>query len=541
MLFITFEGPEGAGKTTVLKMIKEQLKQDGFDVIITREPGGSEISEQIRQVILNKENTLMDPWTEVLLYIAARRQHLIEKILPNKNSNKIIISDRFSDSTLAYQGYARNLDIDKINLIQKLIFEDYQPDLTVLFDIKPETGLQRILLRKGEKLNRLDEETLEFHQKVYNGYKKIAISNPNRVHTINANLSEKKVFNSVYELIINLVEEKGFKEKKLKLEDLMKENNVILFENEESENFSIFAMENIPQVILLYSKNKILNINVSNKLIKKIICKNNNQLKKCTEENMCQNCFKIKTNSYFDFKKFDFSKNNIMNKNIVLEIINDFSKTNLEKDASKIYLINQIEFSSISASNVMLKTLEELSKNIYVIFTTTNINQILPTIKSRCQLINCSKENDIFVSNNYDDEQLLILKIFSNTIFLTDESSKLKLKKYIEIIKQFIINDNDKKVNNQLLNKKIVSLKEEIIYFFRFFNLVVFNKLTFLLFKKYDFNNFFIESLVNLWKNSNLKNIAYILEQISFTITKLKFNVNLNLLINSFLIKVSDN
>ncbi|WP_338974352.1 dTMP kinase [Spiroplasma endosymbiont of Tricholauxania praeusta] len=217
MLFITFEGPEGAGKTTVLKMIKEQLKQDGFDVIITREPGGSEISEQIRQVILNKENTLMDPWTEVLLYIAARRQHLIEKILPNKNSNKIIISDRFSDSTLAYQGYARNLDIDKINLIQKFIFEDYQPDLTVLFDIKPETGLQRILLRKGEKLNRLDEETLEFHQKVYNGYKKIAISNPNRVHTINANLSEKKVFNSVYELIINLVEEKGFKEKKIKI------------------------------------------------------------------------------------------------------------------------------------------------------------------------------------------------------------------------------------------------------------------------------------------------------------------------------------
>ncbi|MBP1524902.1 MAG: hypothetical protein H9Q65_00030 [Spiroplasma ixodetis] len=321
----------------------------------------------------------------------------------------------------------------------------------------------------------------------------------------------------------------------------MKENNVILFENEESENFSIFVMENIPQVILLYSKNKILNINVSNKLIKKIVCKNNNQLKKCTEENMCQNCFKIKTNSYFDFKKFDFSKNNIMNKNIVLEIINDFSKTNLEKDANKIYLINQIEFSSTSASNVMLKTLEELSKNIYVIFTTTNINQILPTIKSRCQLINCSKENDIFVSNDYDDEQLLILKIFSNTTFLTDESSKLKLKKYIEIIKQFIINDNDKKVNNQLLNKKIISLKKEIIYFFRFFNLVVFNKLTFLLFKKYDFNNFFIESLVNLWKNSNLKNIAYILEQISFTITKLKFNVNLNLLINSFLIKVSDN
>ena len=321
----------------------------------------------------------------------------------------------------------------------------------------------------------------------------------------------------------------------------MKENNVILLENEKPGNFSIFGIKNIPQVILLYSKNKILNMNVSKKLIKKIICKNNNELKKCTEENICKNCFKIKTNSYFDFKRYDFAKNNIMNKNIVLEIINDFSKTNLENNANKIYLINQIEFFSISALNVMLKTLEELSENIYVIFTTTNINEILPTIKSRCQLINCSKENDIIFNNSYNDEQLLILKIFSNTTFLTDETTKIKLKKYIEIIKQFIINDNDKKVNNQLLNKKIISLKDEIIYFFRFFNLVVFNKLSFILFKKYDFNNFFIESLINLWKISSPKKIAYILEQISFTTSKLKFNVNFNLLINSFLIKVSDN
>lgn len=211
MLFITFEGPEGAGKTTILKMIKEQLKQDGFNVIITREPGGSEISEQIRQVILNKDNTIMDPWTEVLLYIAARRQHLVEKILPEKKNNKIIISDRFSDSTLAYQGYARNLDIDKINVIQTMIFENYQPDLTVLFDIKPEIGLERILSRKSENLNRLDEEKIEFHQKVYNGYKKIAAKNPKRIHIIDASLKENIVFNGAYELIKDLIEEKNFK------------------------------------------------------------------------------------------------------------------------------------------------------------------------------------------------------------------------------------------------------------------------------------------------------------------------------------------
>lgn len=213
MLFITFEGPEGAGKTTVLKMVKARLKQAGFDVFITREPGGSEISEQIRQVILNNENTIMDAWTEVLLYIAARRQHLVEKILPNKDSNKIIISDRFSDSTLAYQGYARNLDINKINLMQMMMFENYQPDLTILFDIEPEIGLKRLILRTGETLNRLDKETIDFHHKVYEGYKKIAIKNPKRIKIINANLSQAIVINNVYELIITLIENKGLKQK----------------------------------------------------------------------------------------------------------------------------------------------------------------------------------------------------------------------------------------------------------------------------------------------------------------------------------------
>lgn len=320
-------------------------------------------------------------------------------------------------------------------------------------------------------------------------------------------------------------------------------NNIILFENEKIEEFSILEMKNIPQVILLYSKNKILNNSVSNKLIKSIVCKNKNnvKIKKCDEENMCQNCFKIKNNSYFDFKRYDFAQNNIMNKDISLEIINDFSKTNLESNAIKIYLINQIEFSSVSASNVMLKTLEELSDNIYVIFTTTNISEILPTIKSRCQLINCSKESNEIVNNSYNDEQLLMLKIFSNSTFLLDESNKLKLKKYIEIIKQFIINDNDEKNNNQLLSKIITNLKDEIIYFFKFFNLVTFNKLSFVLFQKYDFNNLIIENLVNLWKTNNEKRIAYILEQGTLTVSELKFNVNLSLLINSFLIKVSDN
>lgn len=322
----------------------------------------------------------------------------------------------------------------------------------------------------------------------------------------------------------------------------MKTNNSTLFENKEIKKFSIFEMKNVPQVILLYAKNKILNLNGSRELIKNIVCQANNQLKICNDKNMCENCFKIKNNSYFDFKKYDFAKNNIMTKDIALTIINDFTKTSLETGNSKIYLINQIEFASIAAINVMLKTLEELSNNIYVIFTTTNINEILATFKSRCQLINCEKEsNNCFLDSSYNDEQILILKIFANTNFLMDKNSNIKLKKYFEIIKQFIINDNNIKINNQLLSKKITSLKEEIVYFFNFFSLVVFNKLSFILFQKYDFNNFFIENLVSLWKTNNEKKIANILAEIALTISKLKFNVNLCLLVNSFLIKVSEN
>lgn len=201
MLFITFEGPEGSGKTTILTKLKEKLQQDGTEIILTREPGGSVISEEIRKIILNKENTLMDPWTEVLLYIAARRQHLVEKVFPELDSKKIIICDRFSDSTLAYQGYGRKLDIAKINAIQAMAFDNFKPNLTILFDVAPEIGLQRIKSRSQSENDRLDTEALEFHNLVYQGYQAIAKANPERIKVVDASKDFDRVLAEVYQII----------------------------------------------------------------------------------------------------------------------------------------------------------------------------------------------------------------------------------------------------------------------------------------------------------------------------------------------------
>ncbi|MGL5268630.1 MAG: dTMP kinase [Spiroplasma sp.] len=199
MLFITFEGPEGSGKTSILAKLKEKLATDGIEIVTTREPGGSFISEEIRQIILNKNNTLIDSWTEVLLYIAARRQHLVEKIFPDINSKKIIICDRFSDSTLAYQGYGRKLDINKINTIQEIVFDNFKPNLTILFDVKPEVGLKRISNRNQN--NRLDKETLEFHNLVYQGYQKIIKNNQSRIKVVDASRDFSLVLEDVYQII----------------------------------------------------------------------------------------------------------------------------------------------------------------------------------------------------------------------------------------------------------------------------------------------------------------------------------------------------
>lgn len=204
--FITIEGGEGAGKTTVLTSVAEHLEKKGYDVLTTREPGGIEIAEKIRRIILNPEHTAMDGRTEALLYAAARRQHLVEKVYPALEQGKIVLCDRFIDSSLAYQGYARQLGMDDVFSINQFAIQDCMPNLTLFFDISPKKGLERISVNKDRERNRLDLENLAFHEKVYKAYQLLVDRNPERIQVINADQSIEKVEREAMSHIVHHLE-----------------------------------------------------------------------------------------------------------------------------------------------------------------------------------------------------------------------------------------------------------------------------------------------------------------------------------------------
>lgn len=202
---ISFEGPDGAGKTSVLEAVLPRLEQLWpAGVVTSREPGGVAIAEQIRQVILDVANTAMDDKTELLLYIAARRQHLVEKILPALEAGKLVVMDRFIDSSVAYQGYGRGLDVPAINWLNAYVTDGLVPDLTLLFDVPSELGLARINQNADREVNRLDLEAVELHQRVRSGYGAIA-EQASRVVRIDASQDLETVVGLAYEKIAELL------------------------------------------------------------------------------------------------------------------------------------------------------------------------------------------------------------------------------------------------------------------------------------------------------------------------------------------------
>lgn len=207
MVFISLEGVDGSGKTTVSKILKDDFLSKGFNILLTREPGGEEISESIRKLILDQDNVDMNAWTEALLYIAARKQHLDKVVVPALKDKTIVICDRFMDSTTVYQGFARHLGIADIDEIQNIVLGSMKPDLTIFFDISPQEARVR-MMNRSRKADRLDNEDITFHEKVYEGYQVLISQNNDRIKVVDARKPINEVAQQAAFLIQNILDER---------------------------------------------------------------------------------------------------------------------------------------------------------------------------------------------------------------------------------------------------------------------------------------------------------------------------------------------
>lgn len=207
-LFITMEGTDGAGKTTQIKLLKDFLVQKGFEVVSLREPGGNTISEKIREIIIDKENDKMSDMTEAMLYAASRAQLVKEVIIPNLNEGNIVLCDRFVDSSIVYQGYARGMGEDIIENINQYATQGIAPDMTFFLKLSPEASLER--KKKQEELDRIEAAGNSFHKRVYNGYLKLVEKNKKRIRVIDAENSIKDIHEEIIQHIERLLKERSF-------------------------------------------------------------------------------------------------------------------------------------------------------------------------------------------------------------------------------------------------------------------------------------------------------------------------------------------
>lgn len=208
-IFITFEGPEGAGKTTVVSAMCERMNGAGYDVLLTREPGGTNIGDQIREILLSQKNRGMMAETELLLFSASRAQIVREVILPALEAGKIVLCDRFYDSTLAYQGYGRNLDLETLRVITDFATNSLTPDLTILLDVAPEAGLARRRTSMDAEWNRLDADELALHQRVRAGYHALADAEPARWRIVDASPQSQIVIEETWKVIKQYLQTTG--------------------------------------------------------------------------------------------------------------------------------------------------------------------------------------------------------------------------------------------------------------------------------------------------------------------------------------------
>jgi len=203
-LFITFEGTDGSGKSTQIELLEKYIKSKGYEVVLSREPGGTRVSEIIRDIILDPRNKEIDPLTEMILYAASRAQHVAEIIEPAIESGKVVICDRYVDSSYAYQGGGRGVDLKSIADVNRIAIHGTVPDITFFLDIDPEIAIKRRIKSTGA--DRIEQEKLDFHRRVYDGYKKLSILYPDRIKTIDATKSIDEIAFQINSFIDELID-----------------------------------------------------------------------------------------------------------------------------------------------------------------------------------------------------------------------------------------------------------------------------------------------------------------------------------------------
>ena len=203
-LFITVEGTDGSGKTTQIRLMEEYLREKGYDIVFTREPGGTRIGEKIRSLILDPKNTEMGFIAEMLLYASSRAQHVAELVKPAVLLGKVVICDRFVDSSYVYQGFGRGIELKTVEFVNNVALDGMIPDITFFFDISPEIALKRRIDSTGA--DRIENEKMEFHMKVYEGYKKLVSIYPERIKSIDSNRDVESIFEDVRKVLDKLID-----------------------------------------------------------------------------------------------------------------------------------------------------------------------------------------------------------------------------------------------------------------------------------------------------------------------------------------------